>query len=184
MLVDHQWFTPPSVVMAALIQKNDRLRSIADSPANQQLCSRISPNKCFSRYDLSLLNQAHINVFIEKANRDVVLWGSYTSSKSHGHETALPVARTIGSIRDAVARTVEPYLMEPRTPKSCSDIEFSLNKLFSKLHQKRIFSQTKEPFQIECFYRNQARFSDASIDIDIRFVIDRAESYLGLNCGY
>lgn len=185
LIVENQWFTPPSIPLAVHIQINDRVKTIADSPGNIALDANIKPIREFASHEILSLNRAQVNVFRTLPNKNVVLWGNYTSSRSHTHNAAIPVARTIASLKDAVVRTVDPFLMEPRTKQTCAEIEYTLNEMFWRFHEAKIFSPEKreDAFQINCHYKDKRGSWDASIEIDVRFVLDRSDAYIGFNVG-
>lgn len=164
LVVDKSFLCAPSVAVAAMIQETDRNFSIAESPANRPFKAPIT----FADEPQRL---ARINTIRQRQNGEYVLWGHAMS----GSQMNIPVARTLMSINDALKRTLDRFVMEPKSAATCGDIQSLLGRSFRNFEDMRVIQ--KDQTHIEC------RLIEQGIDVGVEFTIDSTRQYLGLQLG-
>lgn len=175
--------TPSSILASALLQQNDSQRSISSSPANQVISVDVELLKELSKSEIDDLNKAQVNVFRRKANSDLVLWGSSTTSRQGGYQSLIHLSRSLFSLKDAFERVAESHVLEARTQATCEKIQRSLESFLEGCQRSGLLVSRngQKAYRLSVDLVSNARGEwDSSISIQVELAIEDADRFIGL----
>jgi hypothetical protein len=174
--------TPVSILAAALIQITDSKYSIATSPANQVLSAELELVKELSKSEIDDLHRSHVNVFRRKANSDLVLWGSSTTSKEGGYHSLIHLSRSLASLQDAFERVTESHVLEARTQTTCDKIQRSLEGFLENCQRDGLLVSRgdQKAYRLSVELKSAAKGDwDSSISVQVELALESADRFIG-----
>ncbi len=184
--VEEIGFVPTSVGISALIQTYDETYGISQCPANRPISPSLSLLNEITPESIHRLSKAGINSFRKLPQGGHTLWGCYTLDRGQSENSLLHIVRTLRSVQDAVERTCEAFLMEPRSNTICKKIKQSVDALLLDLSEQGFFaSSSGNPgFRTHCDLVDSRPGAEASIHLHLEIAIERPEHFIGLRLHY
>lgn len=174
----------PALVVAALIQQNDREHGISDLPANRPLKGLPLPLVDYHPTEVRRLQSMRVNVCQTIGRNDTRIWGGLTLSDPCDSDSRfISSRRALLSVREAVEEVCAPFVMEPlREDTLPGRVEANLTSIFARVN-KLFCPDAKTPFQFGVSVMRQDSEDILVVDMKywVPYVLNEVSLTLGVN---
>lgn len=180
-LLRHNEIFPPTAVVAALYQQNDRRQGIHYIPANLPLPKGLLPIQAYTPTRIQEALGERVNTVHLFPDGQVKLWGGRTlHDPLDVNGRFISTRRTLMAIQEAMEQLCEPYVLEPLSDQLAQTIEVSLHSFFQSIRD--IFdASVQNPFRIEAKLGKQKK--QDVITVTAKLVLPYAMDELAISIG-
>ncbi|MBI4403747.1 MAG: hypothetical protein HY537_06285 [Deltaproteobacteria bacterium] len=173
---------PPTPIVAAAYQVNDKEHSIHELPANRPLSGGFVPLLEHTPVRLHELMDMRLNVLHRFPTGEVRIWGGNTlADKLDFDGRFISVRRTLVALRESIQQICEPFVLEPITSDLPQFIQASLHSFFESV--RRLFDpDAKDAFvaEVDIVRKHGQDIVQVDVGFNLPYAMDQIRLSLGL----